>query len=106
MVSSYFVGGHMPAPNLKSAERRRIVYHKVEVESVWHSWLAIPDDDEEARETFRNHHRERVQQIEAVRSLLYFHLPQGNAESPFCDHSMRSCARNGIKQGKPRANSI
>ena len=59
---------HVSALTYDPQERRRIVYHKNEVESVWHSWLALHDNDE-AREVFREEHRERVRQIESVSSF-------------------------------------
>ncbi|THH33918.1 hypothetical protein EUX98_g341 [Antrodiella citrinella] len=43
-------------------ERRRLLYHKPEVEGVWEKWLALPND-EAAREEFKEVQRERVHKI-------------------------------------------
>ena len=46
-------------------ERRRILYHKPEVERIWEEWLALPADDD-IREQYRQQQRDRVRQISQV----------------------------------------
>ncbi|KAH8107194.1 hypothetical protein BXZ70DRAFT_916735 [Cristinia sonorae] len=43
-------------------ERRKIYYHKPDVERTWEKWLALPDDDA-AREKFKQTRRQHVQQV-------------------------------------------
>ena len=50
-------------------ERRKILYHKPEVERVWEEWLSLPAEDT-VREEFRRAQQERAQQITQVRQLI------------------------------------
>ncbi|KAI0797802.1 hypothetical protein C8Q75DRAFT_801719 [Abortiporus biennis] len=70
-VDSYLLGGRGGyAGGLEAdmfsktmGERRRIIYHKPEVEDIWHTWLSLPEDSE-VRERFKQEHRARVQQVQ------------------------------------------
>lgn len=55
---------------LTPVERRRMMYHKPEVEAIWQKWLALPETDK-AKTSFMDERRELVGEISRVsRPLL------------------------------------
>lgn len=56
---------HVETDNLYASERRRVIYHKPEVEAIWQKWLALPET-EKSRTSFMEERRQVVEQINDV----------------------------------------